>query len=75
LIFQADDVDMHWNSKGNAALLMTTTDVDKSNNSYYGKQSLHFFSAQETAMVLLGKSPSLFSPHFSEKAFALLKKS
>jgi translation initiation factor 2A len=35
---------------------MTSTEVDKSGSSYYGKQALHFISTKgETAMVLLSK--------------------
>ena len=54
--FQADKVDMFWNKRGTGVLLMTSTEVDKSGSSYYGKQALHFISTKgETAMVLLSK--------------------
>ncbi|KAK6633211.1 hypothetical protein RUM44_003812 [Polyplax serrata] len=54
--FQADTVDMLWNNRGTEVLLMTSTDVDKTGASYYGKQTLHFISTKgETAMVMLGK--------------------
>lgn len=53
--FQADKVEYYWNSKGNNALLLTMTEVDKT--SYYGKQSLHFIGTNgQTAMVTLGES-------------------
>lgn len=42
--FQADKVDMMWNRKGNGLILMTSTDVDSSGVSYYGKQSLHYMT-------------------------------
>lgn len=35
---------------------MTSTEVDKSGASYYGKQSLHYLNTKgETAMVMLSK--------------------
>lgn len=52
--FQGDHVEMKWNSLGNSVLLMTSTDVDTSGASYYGKQTLHFLDAKGTsAMVQL----------------------
>lgn len=42
--FQADSVEMMWNRRGNGLLLMTSTDVDQTGASYYGKQALHFMS-------------------------------
>jgi translation initiation factor 2A len=41
---QADRVTMHWNKKGTGCLIMTSTDVDSTGASYYGKQSLHFLA-------------------------------
>lgn len=50
--FQADRVEMKWNPKGNAVLLITSTDVDKTGQSYYGKTMLHYLDTKgETAMV------------------------
>lgn len=46
---------MFWNNRGTEVLLMTSTDIDKTGASYYGKQTLHFISTKgDTAMVLLG---------------------
>ncbi|XP_052888864.1 eukaryotic translation initiation factor 2A [Anopheles moucheti] len=42
--FQADKVDMMWNRKGTGLILMTSTDVDTTGVSYYGKQALHYMS-------------------------------
>ncbi|XP_035902129.1 eukaryotic translation initiation factor 2A [Anopheles stephensi] len=42
--FQADKVDMMWNRKGTGLILMTSTDVDTSGVSYYGKQALHYMT-------------------------------
>jgi translation initiation factor 2A len=41
---QADKVEMIWNNKGNGCLIMTSTDVDTTGASYYGKQALHFLA-------------------------------
>lgn len=47
---------MFWSNRGTEVLLMTSTDVDKTGSSYYGKQTLHFVSTKgETAMIVLGK--------------------
>lgn len=52
--FNADNVDFLWNSKGNNVLLLTSTEVDKTGNSYYGKQALYFLGLNgQTMMVTL----------------------
>lgn len=54
--FQADKVDFYWNNKGNNALLLTSTEVDKTGGSYYGKQGLHFMGLNgETSFINLSK--------------------
>lgn len=54
--FQAEKVEYYWNPKGNCALLLTMTEVDKTGGSYYGKQGLHFIGINgQTAMVTLRK--------------------
>lgn len=54
--FQAEKVEYYWNPKGNCALLLTMTEVDKTGGSYYGKQGLHFIGVNgQTAMVTLRK--------------------
>lgn len=57
---------MYWNSKATGALLLTSTDVDKTGNSYYGKQTLHFLNQKESALVVLGRFNSIELPfrHF-----------
>uniref|UniRef100_A0A182VWT6 Eukaryotic translation initiation factor 2A n=1 Tax=Anopheles minimus TaxID=112268 RepID=A0A182VWT6_9DIPT len=42
--FQADKVDMMWNRKGTGLILLTSTEVDTSGESYYGKQALHYMT-------------------------------
>ncbi|XP_026683231.1 eukaryotic translation initiation factor 2A [Diaphorina citri] len=62
----SDKVDMLWNKKGNGVLLLVSTDVDKTNASYYGKQSLHFISTKgETALVVLGKEGPIYAVEWS----------
>lgn len=54
--FQADKVDFMWNLKGNNALLLTSTEVDKTGGSYYGKQGLHFMGLNgQTSIVTMSK--------------------
>lgn len=56
---QADKVEMIWNKKGNACLLMTSTDVDSTGASYYGKQALHFLATNgdSFSVPLKGEGP------------------
>lgn len=44
--FQADRVEMMWNKKGTGLIIITSTEVDQSGASYYGKQALHFISTK-----------------------------
>ncbi|KAJ8607239.1 hypothetical protein MRB53_040425 [Persea americana] len=39
--FKADRVQLKWNALGTSLLCMTSTDVDKSNKSYYGENNLY----------------------------------
>lgn len=51
---------MLWNKRGTGLLLLTSTEVDQSNTSYYGKQSLHFMSTKgESYAVQLSKEGSV----------------
>ncbi|KAJ3073114.1 hypothetical protein HDU98_002203 [Podochytrium sp. JEL0797] len=43
-LFNADSVDFMWNADGSAILIQTHTDVDKSNQSYYGKSTLQLMT-------------------------------
>ncbi|XP_044266198.1 eukaryotic translation initiation factor 2A [Tribolium madens] len=66
--FQADKVEFYWNSKGSNALLLTTTEVDKTGGSYYGKQGLHFVGLNgQTAMVAMSKEGPIYSVAWSPK--------
>ncbi|KAJ1523460.1 hypothetical protein ONE63_001315 [Megalurothrips usitatus] len=65
--FQADRVEMYWNVKATGALLLTSTDVDKTGSSYYGKQTLHFLNTKESALVVLGKEGPIYSVQWSPK--------
>ncbi|XP_046444470.1 eukaryotic translation initiation factor 2A-like isoform X2 [Daphnia pulex] len=60
--FQGDRVEMKWSKPGNCVLLMTSTDVDTSGASYYGKQTLHFLDVKGTsAMVQLPRDGPIYS--------------
>ncbi|CAH1133754.1 unnamed protein product [Ceutorhynchus assimilis] len=66
--FQADTVEVLWNSKGNNALLLTSTEVDKTGGSYYGKQGLHFIGLNgQTAIVTMNKEGPIYSVEWSPK--------
>uniref|UniRef100_A0A3B4BBS4 Eukaryotic translation initiation factor 2A n=1 Tax=Periophthalmus magnuspinnatus TaxID=409849 RepID=A0A3B4BBS4_9GOBI len=69
--FKADKVDLQWNRKASAVLVVASTDVDKTGASYYGEQTLHFLSVTgETALVQLQKAGPIYdvawSPSCSE---------
>lgn len=72
--FQADRVEMKWNPKGNAVLLITATDVDKTGQSYYGKTMLHYLDTKgETSMIQTENDSAVihaaeWSPNSSEFA-------
>ncbi|CAB0005182.1 unnamed protein product [Nesidiocoris tenuis] len=62
--FQVDRVEMHWNKKGTAVLLLAFVDVDKS--SYYGKSTLFFLSTKgDTSIVTLSKEGPIHSVAWS----------
>ncbi|XP_003707307.2 eukaryotic translation initiation factor 2A [Megachile rotundata] len=66
--FQADRVNIYWNNQGTNVLLMTSTEVDKTGASYYGKQTLHYLSTKgETAMVMLSKEGPIHAVQWSPK--------
>jgi len=66
--FQADSVEITWNSPATVALLLTQSEVDKTGGSYYGKQQLHFMSVKgDSAMVGLTKEGPIYSVKWSPK--------
>jgi translation initiation factor 2A len=66
--FQADSVDMKWNSTGTGVLLLVQAEVDKTGASYYGKQQLHYMTTKgETCMVELKKEGPIYSVTWSPK--------
>ncbi|XP_017891811.1 eukaryotic translation initiation factor 2A [Ceratina calcarata] len=66
--FQADRVNILWNNNGTNVLLMTSTEVDKTGASYYGKQTLHYLSIKgDTAMVTLSKDGPIHAVQWSPK--------
>lgn len=51
---------MLWNKRGTGLLLLTSTDVDQTGASYYGKQALHFMSTKGDSFgVQLSKDGSV----------------
>jgi len=64
--FQADKMEVKWNSSGIYVLLLTQADVDKTGSSYYGKQQLHFLSTKgDSSMVGLSKEGPIYSVEWS----------
>lgn len=67
--FQADKVEMMWNQKGNGLLLLTSTDVDQTGVSYYGKQALHFMTTKgDSFAVQLNTEGSLHAVAWSPRS-------
>lgn len=64
--FQADRVEIFWNQKGTASLMLTSTDVDKTGASYYGKQGLHLITSKgDTSQVIVNKEGPLYNAAWS----------
>lgn len=67
--FQADKVEMLWNQKGTGVLLLTSTDVDQTGQSYYGKQALHFMTVKgDSFAVQLNTEGSLHAVAWSPRS-------
>lgn len=67
--FQADKVEMMWNQKGTGLLLLTSTDVDQTGVSYYGKQALHFMTTKgDSFAVQLNTEGSLHAVAWSPRS-------
>lgn len=62
---------MMWNKRSTGLILLTSTEVDATGASYYGKQALHFMSTRgDSFAVQLSKANSTylrkkFSQHFT----------
>lgn len=66
--FKTDRVNIYWNNQGTNVLLMTSTEVDDTNASYYGRQTLHYLSTKgETAIVTLKKKGPIHAVQWSPK--------
>lgn len=67
--FQSDKVEMLWNKRGTDILLLTSTDIDQTGASYYGKQALHFMSTKgDSYSVTLGKEGPIHAVEWSSKS-------
>eukprot|EP01132_Coremiostelium_polycephalum_P002757 gene2757-3430_t len=55
--FKANEAKLYWNRKGNALLIHTQTDTDKTGKSYYGETGLWFLSLDGTSFNLGIKGP------------------
>ena len=64
--FQGDSVDLKWNCIGTCCLLLIQADVDKTGNSYYGKQQLHGINTKGDAfMISLSKEGPIYDASWS----------
>lgn len=50
--FKADKVDMIWNKKGNALLILVSAEVDTTGSSYYGEQTLHLMTTNGNSNIV-----------------------
>lgn len=66
--YQADRVEMMWNKKATAMILMTSTEVDSTGASYYGKQALHFLNIKgDSCSVPLSKDGPIHAVQWNPK--------
>lgn len=54
-LFKSDSVDVKWNSKGDAMVLLATQDIDTTGQSYYGQTFAHFLDLKGNACLVGGK--------------------
>ncbi|KAK5980038.1 Eukaryotic translation initiation factor 2A [Trichostrongylus colubriformis] len=68
--FKAERAMMQWNGKGTAVLVLSSVDVDASNQSYYGEQHVHLLnlSSGESFKVHLPKSGPVHAAKWSPNA-------
>ena len=60
--FKADKVDMIWNKKATALVILVSSEVDTTGTSYYGEQALHFMSVKgDSSLVHLDKRGPIYS--------------
>nr|XP_054771462.1 eukaryotic translation initiation factor 2A-like [Lytechinus pictus] len=60
--YKADSVDMIWNKKGSAVLVIATQEVDTTGSSYYGETALHFLAVNgDSSNVTVGKKGPVYS--------------
>lgn len=60
---------MMWNQKGNGLLLLTSTDVDQTGVSYYGKTALHFMTTKgDSFAVQLNTEGSIHAVAWSPRS-------
>lgn len=59
--FKGDKVQLKWNALGTSLIVHATTDVDKSNRSYYGESNMYILSANGgfDSRIQLGTSSPL----------------
>ena len=48
MVLQTNSVRLYWSALGTALLAITASDVDVTNQSYYGEQKLHYLAADGT---------------------------
>lgn len=67
--FNADKVEMIWNKRGTGMILLTSTEVDQTGVSYYGKQALHFINTKgDSFAVQLDAEGPIHSVAWSPKS-------
>ena len=73
--FKADKAELLWNIKGTSCLIVTSVEVDSSNQSYYGEQKVFMINVaqDESFMVPLNKNGPVYSVKWNPncKEFAI----
>uniref|UniRef100_A0A1I7Y480 Eukaryotic translation initiation factor 2A n=1 Tax=Steinernema glaseri TaxID=37863 RepID=A0A1I7Y480_9BILA len=60
--FKCDSVKMKWNLKGTACIVMSLTDVDAANKSYYGESTLYLMTTSgDSCLVNLDKQGPVYA--------------
>ncbi|CAI2333694.1 unnamed protein product [Caenorhabditis sp. 36 PRJEB53466] len=61
--YKSDKANISWNQRGNALLILASVEVDKTNQSYYGEQSLFLINIQskDSVIVPLAKEGPIYA--------------
>ncbi|OQR71599.1 eukaryotic translation initiation factor 2A-like [Tropilaelaps mercedesae] len=71
--FKCDSVSFKWNAKGTDLLILAINEVDKTNTSYYGEQTLHYANVKgDSCFVQLNKAGAIHHTEWGTDSFCVV---